>query len=112
MAVLEKTYPLAPFVVRNGICDVMEYRKARHRGSEGDSLVFETDMYAIKTRYTFHISALAETTTHVVLETEGVGTEDEHNLRLMLDTLDAMLEAWTSEVPHADDTAGKTERDE
>jgi len=95
MAFMEKFYPLKPEIMKNVICDVAEMRKAKTTSSSveiGDAVEVKmtTEMYKIKTVYTFGLTR-DEAGTKLSIES-GNGDENSiQNVEFMFIILDGMI---------------------
>jgi hypothetical protein len=70
MAAIEKNYQLNPAFLLNAIYDVAEMRKAKVIGAGENGVELETEMYGIKTLYSFRLSC-GQAGTALSVESEG-----------------------------------------
>ncbi len=108
MTTMEKIYNLPPPILWNGVGDVVEMHKAKIinsniNQSEPGIMVFETDMYSFKTRYTVQVIPGINETTLVAIGTIGKEDDDKRNIALMFKALDTMLAPFM--------TAGETNKE-
>ena len=89
MAVMQKTYDLAPAMLWNAIADIVEIRKGKTTRYDDESMSLTTEMYGIKTEYLFRVVRIPTETT-VIIETDGESKNDIRRVKLMFDTLDNM----------------------
>ncbi len=94
MAIMAKAYDLSPSVIWNGIYDVAEMHKAKIKRINENSALIETQMYKIKTTYSFNVQPITGGGASVMMQTEGASEDDERRLRLMLTALDSFLASF------------------
>ncbi len=100
MAAIEKSYALPSAVLLNAIYDVQEIRKAkiihsRHEAGEVTEVEMVTEMYKIKTAYTFRLARTAAGTT-LTIESKGESDFVRQNIHFMLTVLNGMVDQFVS----------------
>ncbi len=92
---MAKAYNLSPAIIWNGIYDVAEMHKAKIKRENENTALIETQMYKIKTTYTFNVQPITGGGASVMMQTEGVGEAEERGIRLMLSALDSFLDSFS-----------------